>query len=231
MSAPPAAPFPPVLCTVDVVLLTLRAGVLCVGLLRRDAPPFLNVPALPGGYVHAQEDADALAAAVRILDAKLGLKSPYLEQVATFSGPARDPRGWSVSIVYTALVPESQLDSKARGFSMVPVDELPQLPFDHGSIVEVAVRRVRNKSVYSSLPVQFCGERFTLPELQRVYEAVLGESLNKVSFRRKMLELDILEPLDGELRRGNAHRPAQYYRLRAEYRRQLALSERGLGVS
>lgn len=230
MSSPSAAAFPPVLCTVDVVLLTLRAGVLCVGLLRRDAAPFLGLPALPGGYVHAQEDADALATAVRVLETKLGLESPYLEQVATFSGPARDPRGWSISIAYTALVPESRLDTKAAGFSIVAVDELPHLPFDHGSIVELAVRRVRNKSVYSSLPALFCGERFTLPELQAVYEAVLGEQLNKVSFRRKMQELDMLERLDGELLRGNAHRPAQYYRLRPEYRRQLALSERGIGL-
>src|SRR5690606_37968326 len=119
--------------------------------------------------------------------------SPYLEQLATFSGPARDPRGWSLSVAYVALVPESLLDSKARGFSIVQVDDLPQLPFDHGAIVELAVRRVRNKSVYSSLPAQFCGEHFTLPELQEVYEAILGEPVNKVSFRRKMNELDILE--------------------------------------
>lgn len=230
MSQHSTEPFPPILCTVDVVLLTLHQGALNVGLLRREAAPFLGVPALPGGYVHAQEDADALATAIRVLDVKLGVKSPYLEQVATFSGPARDPRGWSVSIAFTALVPSPHLDSKVPGFTLVPVDELPQLPFDHGSIVDVAVRRVRNKSVYSSLPVQFCGERFTLPELQTVYEAVLGEPLNKVSFRRKMRELDMLEPVAGELRRGRAHRPAQYYRLRPEYRRQLALSERGLGL-
>ncbi len=230
MSPPATGLFPPILCTVDVVLLTLRERALCVGLLRRDAAPFIGVPALPGGYVHAQEDADALATAARVLDTKLGLEAPYLEQVATFSGPARDPRGWSVSIAYAALVPEARLDSTAKGFSLVPVAQLPQLPFDHGSIVEVAVRRVRNKSVYSSLPVQFCGERFTLPELQSVYESVLGESLNKVSFRRKMDELNMLEAVEGELLRGNAHRPAQLYRLRPEYRRQLAWSERGIGV-
>jgi 8-oxo-dGTP diphosphatase len=230
MNAPNAELFPPILCTVDVVLLTLLGGKLCVGVLRRDLPPFLNVPALPGGYVHAQADADTVATAVRVLDTKLELQSPYLEQVATFSGPARDPRGWSVSIAYAALVPAQRLDSKAQGFSLVAVDDLPHLPFDHSAIVELAVRRVRNKSVYSSLPVQFCGEHFTLPELQGVYEAVLGEQLNKVSFRRKMRELDMLEPIEGELLRGNAHRPAQYYRLRPAYRRQLALSERGIGL-
>ncbi len=230
MTSDHAATHPSVLCTVDVVLLTLSRGRLCVGLLRRETAPFLGVPALPGGYVHAQEDSDALGTAMRVLDTKLGLESPYLEQVGTFSGPARDPRGWSISIAYAALVPEQLLTSRAPGFGLVKVDELPQLPFDHGAIVELAVRRVRNKSVYSSLPAQFCGERFTLPELQNVYEAVLGEQLNKVSFRRKMVELDMLEPLPGELQRGKAHRPAQLYRLRPEYRRQLALCERGIGL-
>lgn len=228
--APQTEAFPPVLCTVDVVLLTLVESVLCVGLLRRDTSPFLGVPALPGGYVHAQEDADTHATAVRVLQTKLGLQSPYLEQVASFSGPARDPRGWSISIAYAALVPPDSLKTETSRFMLVPVDEHPPLPFDHGHIVEVATRRVRSKSVYSSLPVHFCGERFTLPELQAVYEAVLGEPINKVSFRRKMDELDMLEPVDGALTRGKAHRPAQYYRLRAEYRRRLALSERGIGL-
>lgn len=226
---PPVETFPPVLCTVDVVLLTLVKGVLSVGLLRRDAAPFLGVPALPGGYVHAQEDADTHATAVRVLQTKLGLQSPYLEQVASFSGPARDPRGWSLSVAYAALVPPESLKSESKGFSLVSVDERPPLPFDHGHIVDVAVSRVRSKSMYSSLPVHFCGERFTLPELQAVYEAVLGETINKVSFRRKMDELAMLEPVDGALTRGKAHRPAQYYRLRPEFRRRLALSERGLG--
>ncbi len=221
--------FPPVHCTVDVVLLTLVDARLCVGLLARDAPPFAGVLALPGGYVRAQEDLDTHGSAVRILATKLGLSSPYLEQVATFSGVARDPRGWSLSVAYAALVPQSQLASTATGFSLSPIDELPPLPFDHSHIVEVAVRRVRNKSVYSSLPLHFCGEQFTLPELQSMYEAVIGESLNKVSFRRKMHELQILDPITDTRVRGNAHRPAQLYRLRPEFRRKLATSERGLG--
>ena len=230
MLRPTLDPYPSILCTVDVVLLTLVADALCVGLLRREAHPFAGVAALPGGYVHAQEDADTLATAARVLESKLGLEAPYLEQVASFSGPARDPRGWSISVAYMALVPRERLDSRAQGFSILPVGELPRLPFDHGQIVEVAVARARNKSAYSSLPVHFCGEHFTLPELQAVYEAVLGERLNKVSFRRKMAELDMLEPVNGELTRGQAHRPAQVYRLRRQYQRRLALSERGMGL-
>lgn len=224
------AEFPPVLCTVDVVLLSLVDRALAVGLLERDAPPFAGVLALPGGYVHAQEDRDTYATAVRVLATKLGITSPYLEQIATFSGRARDPRGWSVSVVYAALVPPSLLDARAFGFSLVPVDECPPLPFDHGQILDATVRRVRSKSVYSSLPVHFCGDRFTLPQLQSVYEAVIGERLNKVSFRRKIDDLNLLEPDGTAMERGRAHRPAQLYRLRPEFRRRLALAERGFGT-
>src|SRR5262245_31930104 len=100
-----------VISTVDVVLLTLRAGQLHVALLRRDREPFKDILALPGGYVHADEDQDTLDAACRVLRDKTGIESPYLEQLATFSGAARDPRGWSLSVAYYALVPEAVISN------------------------------------------------------------------------------------------------------------------------
>lgn len=215
------------LCTVDVVLLTLLQGVLHVALLPRDKPPFAGVLALPGGYVHPQEDAGTQASAVRVLATKAGLTSPYLEQLATFSGPVRDPRGWSVSVAYCALVPPLVL-AQAHGLQLLPVHNTPALAFDHADILATALERVRCKSLYSSLPVHLCAEPFTLPQLQSVYEAVLGEPLNKVSFRRKMGELAILEALPGVLHLGGAHRPAQLYRLRPAFRQHLSLSARGL---
>jgi 8-oxo-dGTP diphosphatase len=219
---------PNVLCTVDVVLLTLRDGALCVLLQRRAAEPFAGALALPGGYIHAQADHDAADAAARVLRDKAGVASPYLEQLATFSGPGRDPRGWSVSIAYFALVPEAALQAPADGTAWKPVERLPALPFDHRQIVEQAVARVRAKAQYSSLPVHLCGERFTLPQLQAAYEAVLGESVNKVSFRRKIDELGIVEPIEGAFTAGGAHRPAQLYRLRKAFRHVLSTSGRGL---
>lgn len=215
-----------VICTVDVVLLTLHEGALQVALLRRDRPPFAGALALPGGYVHADEDADTAASAARVLHDKAGLQSPYLEQLATFSGPVRDPRGWSLAVVYCALVPPALLAGSP--LTLVPVTDVPALPFDHRAMVDAAVARVRSKSQYSSMPVHLCAEPFTLPQLQAVYEAVLGEPVNKVSFRRKMDELDMLEPVPGALQTGGAHRPAQLYRVRPAYRRHLSLSVRGL---
>ncbi len=226
----PGADPSPVICTVDVVLLTLLDDALKVLLLRRDRAPFDGVLALPGGYVHVQDDQSAQDAAVRVLRDKAGIVSPYLEQLATFSGPARDPRGWSVSIAYFALVQADLLPIKDAAQVLMPVATLPSLPFDHNRIVDAAVARLRGKSQYSSLPAHLCGERFTLPQLQAVYETVLGEPINKVSFRRKVEELGMLEPIAGEMQAGGAHRPAQLYRLRKEYRHALSLMDRGLNA-
>lgn len=226
----PTTEAPQIICTVDVVLLTLHQESLHVLLLKREQEPFKGALALPGGYIHADEDLSAQEAAARVLQTKTGMASPYLEQLATFSGPGRDPRGWSVSIAYYALlpIPSAALAAHDVGMRLLPVEHLPALPFDHRSIVELAVARLRAKSQYSSLPVYLCGERFTLPQLQAVYEAVLGEPINKVSFRRKMEELGMLEPIEGELESGRANRPAQLYRLKPAYRHALSTLERGI---
>lgn len=218
----------PLHVTVDVVLLTLVEQQLHAVLLRRAAGPFAGVLALPGGYVHPQEDEDTKASAARVLRSKVGIEGAYLEQLATFSGPARDPRGWSVAIAYCALLPQQSLPKGREDISVVPVSSLPQLPFDHRAIVDAALARVRSKSLYSSLPVHLCGETFTLPQLQQVYENILGEPLNKVSFRRKMDEMDWLEAVPGAMQSGAAHRPAQLYRVKPAFRQELALSPRGL---
>ncbi len=221
---------PAVICTVDVVLFTLSAGDLQVVLHQRHHEPFAGSWALPGGYIHAQHDASAWHAAARVLQDKTGIVSPYLEQLATYAGPQRDPRGWSVSIVYFALVPEDLLPADQPGLRRCAVSRLPRLAFDHRDIVELAVARVRAKSQYSSLPVYFCGDLMTLPQLQAVYEAVLGEPINKVSFRRKIEELGMLEPVEGAQETGQAHRPAQLYRLKPAFKRLLSLASRGLNA-
>ena len=139
-----------------------------------------------------------------------------------------------MSIAHVALVAADALRAvpAAAGAEpqWKPVARLPALPFDHRQIVAHAVERVRTKSQYSSLPVYLCGERFTLPQLQAVYEAVLGEPINKVSFRRKIEELGMVEAIEGALETGRANRPAQLYRLRRAYRRSLSVLDRGLNA-
>lgn len=149
---------PAVICTVDVVLLTLEQATLKVALVRREREPFAQALALPGGYIHAQDDVDAQASAARVLRDKAGLESPYLEQLATFTGAVRDPRGWSVAVAYCALVPATVLAQAGGRVELVAVDALPPLPFDHRQIIDTAVLRVRSKSQYSSLPVHLCAE-------------------------------------------------------------------------
>jgi 8-oxo-dGTP diphosphatase len=218
-----------VICTVDVVLLTIKEDGLSVALLKRDREPYQDTLALPGGFVHVEEDADAHAAALRVLKEKTGIAAPYLEQLATFSGPQRDPRGWSMSIAHYALVSHDVIAAAGHpDVQLRSVDQLMNLPFDHQAIIDTAVARLRSKSQYSSLPCYLAGDTFTLPQLQRIYEALMGEPLNKVSFRRKMTEMGMLEAVEGQMEAGGAHRPAQLYRLKPALRAQLALLARGL---
>lgn len=218
-----------IICSVDVVLLTLAESTLKVALLERDHEPFRGALALPGGFIHPDTDRDTQGSAVRMLRDKAGIDSPYLEQLGTFSGRARDPRGWSLAVAYYALVPRSVIAAAGRrNVVLQTASEARALPFDHSQIVASALERVQSKSSYSSLPVYLCGDAFTLPELQSVYEVVLGEPINKVSFRRKMDELELLEPIEGQRLGGKAHRPAQLYRLRAKFRKKLALTDRAL---
>lgn len=217
----------PIIVTVDVVLLTLRDGQLHTVVMDRTVPPFEGSPALPGGYVHAEDDRDTVDAAQRILLRKTGIVAPYLEQLRTFSGPSRDPRGWSVSVAYYALVGLASLERFAEkgGWRLASIDELPELAFDHADIVAAAVQRVRDKSSYSSLPCYLLAEQFTITELQHAYEQVLGSRLDKSAFRRKLADLGFLEAVPGAILTGH-RRPTQLYRVRADER--LALFDRTL---
>lgn len=211
--------------TIDVVLLTLVNAQLHVALFRRDNEPFKNALALPGGFIHEQEDQDAKTGAARVLKAKVGVVSPYLEEFGTRSGPARDPRGWSLTVIYYALLPASAL---SKELTLYPVDSLPRLAFDHSEIVQGVVERVRNKASYSSLPVFLCESEFTIPELHAVYEAVLGETMHMAGFRRKLDELHVLEALPGQTKTIGRNRPAQVFRVAKPFMNKLSVRERGI---
>ena len=206
-------PFPTPIATVDVVLLTLRPAGLAVGLVRRDQAPHARRLALPGGYVHVPDDKDLAAAAERILREKAGVEGRFLEQLATFSGAQRDPRGWSLTVAYFALMPEADLTASGSAMSLHPIEALPPLAFDHAEIVAAAVERLRGKSSYFALPAFLLPPVFTMAELHGVYQQVLGTRLDPASFRRKIMAQEIVEP--AEAIRGGAHRPAALFRLRS----------------
>jgi len=200
--------------TVDVVLFTVRGGRLQVALQRRDRTPFKRRLALIGGYVHVDEDVDTASTAKRVLREKAGLSGIFLEQLMTFSGARRDPRGWSASVAYYALVPETALAPVLeQDMVITPVEEVASLPFDHETIVAEGVKRLQSKGAYSSLPAFLLPPEFTMPQLREIYETVMRTSLNDSAFRRKIEELQLIEPVSGAFSKASA-RPAQLYRLR-----------------
>jgi len=213
---------------VDVVLLSLRDRELVVGLLERDEHPARGRWALPGGFVRMDESLDAAAA--RVLDSKAGLRRVFLEQLYTFGEPRRDPRTRVISVAYYALVDTARLSGIEAGALSIgrlrvpwqgeqggPVTVLDDtgealpLAFDHADIVATAVKRIRGKLRYTAIGYQLLPETFTLRELQDVHETVLGTSLNKDSFRRRMLASGDIEAT-GERESAVVHRPAELYR-------------------
>jgi len=210
------------LTTVDVAIFTVAEESLQVLLVQRpQAPdePFPGLWALPGGFVDVARDADLETCALRKLKEKTGVASPYLEQLGSWGGAKRDPRGWSATHAYFALVPRAPLALKAGGnapdarwFAVSGTGVPVRLAFDHAEILAAAVTRLRNKVEYTSLPAFVLPREFTLTELQRSYEIVLGRRLEKSAFRTRVLAADLVRPV-GKTRRG-PNRPAQMYRLR-----------------
>lgn len=214
--------FPLPYTTVDVVIFTVLKDKLQVLLVQRggDATdPFPENWALPGGFVNVDQDIDLIACARRKLLEKTGVVSPYLEQLGSWGSAYRDPRGWSATHVYFALIPGTHLEliqgANAADVGWVPINNAlkgPPLAFDHSHILEVAAERLCNKVEYTSLPAFLLEEPFTLPQLQHIYEVVLGRPVDKSGFRTRMLAADFL--IESGLVKGESHRPAMSYRLR-----------------
>lgn len=201
--------------TTDVVVFTIRKKRLQLLLIRRGGQPFKDSWALPGGFLEIEEDLETCAK--RELAEETGVSGVFLEQLYTFGTPDRDPRERVISVTYYALVPSDRLrikaSSDAAAAAWYPLDELPDLAFDHNEIIALAHQRLVAKLNYSTIAFQFMPETFTLSELQGVYEILRNESLDKRNFRKWILALDqIVET--GEQRRSGSHRPARVYRVK-----------------
>lgn len=201
--ATPEPDFERPLVMVDVVIFTVEDETLKVLLVRRPAAPEDPFPgrwALPGGFVDTKQDGSLRDCAVRKLKEKTGVSTPYLEQLGSWGDASRDPRGWSTTHVYFALIEApkpSPQESTAQQFESqwALVDEAlrKRLAFDHIHILSAAVARLRGKVEYTSLPAFLLVEPFTLPQLQRTYEVVLGRAMDKSAFRKRMLDANFLE--------------------------------------
>lgn len=213
--------YPRAALTVDCVVFGLDGGDLKVLLIQRGLEPFLGKWALPGGFVRVEETLDAAAA--RELEEETGVKDVFLEQLYTFSAIKRDPRERVVSVAYYALVNLADHDTRAAtdasDAQWFPAAKTPRLAFDHAEILAAGLHRLRGKLRYEPIGFELLPEKFTLTELQHLYETVLGTEIDKRNFRKKVLGFDLLEALD-ETRREGAHRPAQLYRFNpAKYER------------
>jgi 8-oxo-dGTP diphosphatase len=202
--------------TVDVVLFTvagtLQALRLRALLIQRDRPPFAGAWALPGGFLHENEDLPAAAA--RELKEETGLDGVHIEQLAAIGTPGRDPRGHTVTVVWVGLVPGDRAltaTGDARAARWFDVTELPQLAFDHADLLAAALRHLRRRIGEAPLCFELLPVSFTLSEFQALVEAILGRPVDRRNFRRRVQELELVEETDATRREG-AHRPARLYR-------------------
>jgi len=201
--------------TVDVVVFTVEADRLSVLLIERKYPPFKGVRALPGGFIRKKEE--LIKAARRELREETAVGGVYLEQLYTFGAPRRDPRGRVITVAYFALVPRHVMKLKAsfdaRSAKLFSMQRLSKLAFDHRAIINYALTRLRNKIQYTNAAWSMLPKTFTLGELQRLYEIILGKHLDKRNFRKKILSLGILKALP-KIKRGLQQRPAQLYKFK-----------------
>lgn len=211
-------PFPtetgrPVLTT-NIVVFTLRDQQLKLLLVQRRNAPYQGYWSLPGGVVGEDEDIEANA--TRKLEEGTGVSGVYLEQLYTFGAPARDPRERVISVAYYALVASKRLrlrtDEHSEGVAWFALDELPELAFDHAQMADTAHQRLAAKLDYSTIAFQFMPERFTLSDLQKVFQIILNCELDKRNFRKRMLAMDQIRQTS-EVRRNGSHRPARLYRV------------------
>lgn len=198
---------------VDVVLLTILDGQLQIALIQRQDEPYFGKYALPGRFVRYDEPIETTGK--KALETKGNIKTEgiYLEQLATFGqNLIRDTRIRTISVVYYALVPKEVISKQAgNAFHWFSTEKLPPLAFDHKDIINSAIERIRARLLRTDLVFHLLPEEFTLSELQRTCEVILGETLDKRNFRKKTAEVYDLKDLKRDRRIG-AHRPARLYR-------------------
>jgi 8-oxo-dGTP diphosphatase len=207
----------------DLVLFSVREGSLHVLLSHRQEAPFKGQWGLPGGVLRIDLDASLEAGAQRVAAERLGRTLPNLNQVAAVGGALRDPRApWAMSVIYRSLVQpdiETTPGKRVKALAWRNANEViasDDLAFDHSSLVAQALGATRREIRELRFPLGWMPEKFTLSELQAMSELVLGEKLDKVTFRRRMELAGSATALSGQMRTGGAHRPAQLYSLSSE---------------
>lgn len=186
-----------ILLAVDCIIFGFDEEELKLLLIKRNFEPEAGRWSLMGGFLQPNEDAHD--AAYRVLDALTGLQDVYLEQVNTFTDPNRDPVERTVSVAYYALInieDHNEELSRQHSAEWFKISEIPDLIFDHNEMVNMAMSRLRYKTSVQPIGFELLPEKFTMRQLQKLYEAILGQQLDKRNFAKKINQLDVLTKLD-----------------------------------
>lgn len=200
--------------SVDTVIFTIRKKELMVLLIKRGHEPFRDMWATPGGFLRISETLDESAR--RVLYERTHVENVYLEQLYCFSNPNRYPNARVITVTYFALIGSHNLKLSSdpgvdvKGIKWYSVYNLPPLAFDHDAIIKFALKRLREKLEFSNIAFQLLPLKFTLTDLQKVYEIILNKQMDKRNFRKKVLSLGILEELE-EFTKSSSKRPARLY--------------------
>jgi 8-oxo-dGTP diphosphatase len=196
---------------VDIVIFTVLDNALKVILIQMKKRPFTGTWAFPGGLIDPKESLDE--AARRELAEKTSVKNVYLEQLYTFGDPKRDPYGRVISVAYFALIhwknAKLATTEKYSDIGWFPIQKLPELAYDHQNVAAYAIKRLQWKLTYTNIAYSLLPRLFTLSQLRSVYEVILGRSLDRRNFQRKILSLKLLKKTPGH--KTGKHRPATLY--------------------
>ena len=200
--------------TVDIIIFTIKGREIKVLLVKRSLEPFKDMWAIPGGFIHINESLEE--ATKRELEEETGVKDVYLEQLYSFGDPGRDPRGRVITVSYFALINSEKIKLKATTdvseASWFSIKTLPKLAFDHKKILDYAIKRLRWKFEYTTVSFSLLPKKFTLSQLQEIYETVFDKEFDKRNFRKKILSLDMLK--EEEVNKNVSYRPPQLYSLK-----------------
>ena len=206
--------YPKPAVTADIVIFTIKDNDLKVLLVKRGQEPFKDKWALPGGFVRLSESLEE--AAKRELEEETGVKDVYLEQLYSFGDPKRDPRGRTITVAYFALINSEKAKQKLKPTADVKkarwflISSIPQLAFDHNKILKYAIKRLRWKFEYTTIAFSMLSKKFTLTQLQKIYELVFDRKFDKRNFRKKILSLNLLEPTK-DIKKDVSYRPPKLY--------------------
>jgi 8-oxo-dGTP diphosphatase len=182
-------------------------------LIKRKNEPFQKMWALPGGLVLNDESLDQ--AVNRELKEEAGIDVNYLEQLYTFGAPDRDPRNHAISVSYFGLVRPQDFQlaahTDAEDVAWFNIKKIPKLAFDHKKIIDVAIKRLRGKITYEPVGFELLEKEFPFSDLEKLYQTLLDQEIDRRNFKKKIISLGILEELDETIQR-KAGRPARLFK-------------------